>query len=86
MAKASTDEIVAAVPPEYYGGDRALYRAMVESNRQRVSPDGRISAEAAEPCCTTCAAFEETFKDAKIDLAQTYDNSFVERAPELRAK
>ena len=29
LAKASTDEIVAAVPPEYYAGDRALYRAMI---------------------------------------------------------
>ena len=47
LGKASTDEIVAAVPPEYYAGDRALYRAMIESNRERVSPDGRISAEAA---------------------------------------
>ena len=86
LGKASTDEIVAAVPPEYYGGDRELYRAMIESNRERVSPDGRISPEAANRTYHNLAAFEDTLKKAKIDLAKTYDNSFIERAPGLRAK
>ena len=86
LNKASTDEIVATVPPEYYAGDRALYRAMIESNRGRVSPDGRITSEAAQITYRNLAAFEDTLKNAKIDLASTYDNSFVERAPSLRAK
>jgi NitT/TauT family transport system substrate-binding protein len=86
MNKASTDEIVDAVPPEYFAGDRALYRVMVESNRARVSPDGRISPEAANITYRNLAAFEETFKDAKIDVSKTYDNSFVERAPGLRSQ
>lgn len=86
LGKASTDEIVDAVPPEYYAGDRALYRAMIESNRERVSPDGRISPEAANLTYRNLAAFEDTFKDAKVDVAKTYDNTFVERAPSLRAR
>ena len=80
LGKASTDDIVSAVPPEYYAGDRALYRAMIESNRERVSPDGRISPEAAQITYRNLATFEDTMKNAKIDLAKTYDNSFVERA------
>jgi hypothetical protein len=59
---------------------------MIESNRERVSPDGRISAEAANLTFRNLAAVEETMKNAKIDVAKTYDNSFVERAPGLRAK
>ena len=86
LGKASTDDIVAAVPPEYYAGDRALYRAMIESNRERASPDGRISAEAASRTYRNLAAFDDNLKNAKIDLANTYDNSFIERAPALRAK
>jgi NitT/TauT family transport system substrate-binding protein len=86
LGKASTDEIVAAVPPEYYAGDRDLYRTMIESNRERVSPDGRISPEAADRTYRNLAAFEATIKNAKIDLAKTYDTSFMERAPGLRAK
>src|SRR5262245_817339 len=86
LNKASTDEIVAAVPPEYYAGDRALYRTMIESNRERVSPDGRISAEAAQITLRNLTTFEDTLKTAKIDLASTYDNAFVERARSLGAK
>jgi NitT/TauT family transport system substrate-binding protein len=86
LDKASTDDIVAAVPPEYYAGDRALYRTMIESNRERVSPDGRISREAAEITYRNLAMFDDTLKHAKIDLAKTYDNAFVERALALRAK
>ncbi len=82
LHSASTDDIVASVPPEYYAGDRNLYRAMVESNRERVSPDGRISPEAANLTWRNLAAFEETLKNAKIDVARTYDNSFVEHALE----
>ena len=59
---------------------------MIESNRERVSPDGRISPEAADRTHRNLAAFEDTIKNAKIDVAKTYDNSFVERAPGLRAK
>jgi len=86
LGSASTDEIVAAVPPEYYAGDRALYRAMIESNRERASPDGRISPEAASRTYRNLAAFDDNLKNAKIDLANTYDNAFVERAPAQRAK
>ena len=74
------------MPPEYYAGDRALYRAMIESNRERVSPDGRISFEAAEITYRNLAMFDDALKRAKIDLAKTYDNAFVERALALRAK
>jgi NitT/TauT family transport system substrate-binding protein len=86
LDKASTEDIVAAVPPEYYAGDRELYRTMIESNRERVSPDGRISFEAAEITYRNLVMFDETLKRAKIDLAKTFDNAYVERALALRAK
>jgi NitT/TauT family transport system substrate-binding protein len=86
MNKASTDEIVAAVPPEYYGQDRDLYRIIVERNRGRVSPDGRIPPDGAARVLMNLTAFEPTLKDAKIDLAKTFDNTFVEKAPALRTK
>ncbi len=85
LRSASTDQIVASVPPEYYAGDPILYRTMIESNRERISPDGRISADAANLTYRNLAAFEESLKYAKIDVAKTYDNSFVERALAERA-
>jgi NitT/TauT family transport system substrate-binding protein len=85
MHKASTDEIVAAVPEEYYGQDRALYRIMVERNRGRVS-DGKIAPEGAARVLRNLVAFEPTLKDAKVDVARTFDNSFMDKARSLRAK
>lgn len=86
MNKASTDEIVAAVPEEYHGQDRSLYRVMVERNRGRVSPDGRIPPDGAARVLKNLMAFEETLKNAKVDIAQTFDNSFIDKAASLRAK
>src|SRR5262249_55888315 len=86
LNNASTDEIVNAVPPEYYAGDLALYRAMIESNRERVSPDGRITSEAAQITLRNLTTFEESLNNAKINLASTYDNAFVERARTSTAK
>jgi NitT/TauT family transport system substrate-binding protein len=85
LNKASTDDIVSAVPPEYYAGDRGLYRTMIENNRARVSPDGRITPEAAQITYRNLVIYEDTLKNAKIDLATTYDNAFIDRALSERA-
>ena len=58
---------------------------MVERNRGRVSPDGRIPLEGAGRVLRNLVAFEETLKDAKVDVARTFDNSFIEKAASLRA-
>jgi hypothetical protein len=58
----------------------------VERNRGRVSPDGRIPPDGAGRVLRNLVAFEETLKDAKVDVARTFDNSFAENAPKLRAK
>ena len=59
---------------------------MIESNRGRFSADGRITSDAAQITYRNLATFEDSLKNAKIDLAATYDNAFVDRAPSLRAK
>ena len=59
---------------------------MVERNRGSVSADGRIALEGAERVFRNLVAFEETLKNAKVDVARTFDNSFMDKAPGLRAK
>lgn len=80
ISKASTDQIVDAVPAEYYGGDRDLYRTVVEKNRGRFSKNGQISMATAENVLRIIAGQDPQVKAAKIDLAQTFDNSFLEKA------
>jgi NitT/TauT family transport system substrate-binding protein len=85
LDKASVEEIVAAVPAEYYsGGDRATYAKMVELNRGAFSKDGRIDLKAAENTYRALAAHEAVLKDAKVDLKETFDNTFVEKAAAAR--
>ncbi len=85
IEQASVEDIVAAVPPEYYaGGDRATYAKMVELNRGAFSKDGRAELKAAENTYRALSAHEEVLKNAKVDLAETFDNTFVEKAKAAR--
>jgi NitT/TauT family transport system substrate-binding protein len=81
IAKASIDEIVAAVPTEYYaGGDRAVYARMLELNRGAFTKDARIDPAWAETTFRAVSAHDEALKNVKIDLKETYDNSFADKA------
>ncbi len=85
LDKASVDEIVATVPPEYYaGGDRAIYAKMVELNRGAFTKDGRIDPPGPRTTYRALAAHEAVLKNAKIDLKETYDNSFADKAATAR--
>lgn len=80
ISKATTAQIVDAVPPEYYGGDKELYRTVVEKNRGRFSKNGQIAMATAQNVLRIVASQDEKVKAAKIDLSQTFDNTFLEKA------
>jgi len=85
IAKASVDDIVNAVPTEYYaGGDRAVYARMVELNRGAFTKDGRIEPAWAETTYRAVLTNDPALKNAKIDLKDTYDNSFADKANAAR--
>ncbi|HEX6003357.1 MAG TPA: ABC transporter substrate-binding protein [Burkholderiales bacterium] len=80
LRSASVDEIVAIVPKEYYGDDLALYKAGLAKNKEGFSPDGLFSMQGAQNVYRVLHAFVPEVQRAKIDLAATFDNRFVERA------
>jgi NitT/TauT family transport system substrate-binding protein len=80
LRAASVDDVIATVPSEYYGADLALYRGSLLKNKEGYSPDGRFSMEGAQNVHKVLAAFVPEVQKAKIDLAQTFDNSFADRA------
>jgi NitT/TauT family transport system substrate-binding protein len=80
LHKASTDQVIATVPPEYYGDDKETYRIAFEKNREGYSPDGRNSLEAVQNVYKILDAFEPEVKGKKLDLAATFDNSYVDAA------
>ena len=80
LRTARPDEVVATVPPEYYGDDPTLYKVSLLKNTEGFSPDGLFSAEGAKNVFNVLNSFEPTVQAAKIDLARTYDNSFAQKA------
>lgn len=80
LKTASADDIVATVPPEYYGADVELYKTGLRKNQPGISPDGRFSMQGAQNVYKVLNTFVPEVQKAKIDLALTFDNTFVDRA------
>lgn len=81
LDKASVDDIVNTVPKEYYaGGDRAVYAKMIELNRGAFTKDGRIKPAWAEATYRALTTEDPAIKNVKIDLKDTFDNLFADKA------
>jgi NitT/TauT family transport system substrate-binding protein len=82
IQKATPEQIVAAVPPEYYGENKAMYRVALGKNFNAISPDGTMSMAAAKNVYNVLKTFEASVQEAgdKIDLGKTFDNRFVVEA------
>jgi NitT/TauT family transport system substrate-binding protein len=81
IQKATPEQIVATVPPEFYGDQKAMYRVALGKNFASFSPDGMMSMAAAQNVHSVLKTFEPSVQQAsKIDLAKTFDNRFVVEA------
>jgi NitT/TauT family transport system substrate-binding protein len=83
VAKATPEQIMAILPPEYFQGDKELYHQSLIHNLPNVSPDGMISKEASETVLKVMSKVQPEVRGAKIDLATTYTNRFAEQANKL---
>jgi NitT/TauT family transport system substrate-binding protein len=73
------DQIVAAVPPEYYS-DKAMYKAALEKNLDAFKHDGIISEEAGRNVLRDLKSFDPTVQKATVDVAKTVNMSFAQKA------
>jgi NitT/TauT family transport system substrate-binding protein len=81
IAKASPQQIVDLMPAEYKAGNPSLYKEGLLKNMIGYSEDGQMSMVAAENVYKVLKQFEPSVMAAgKIDLAQTFDNSFAKKA------
>jgi NitT/TauT family transport system substrate-binding protein len=81
IAKATPQEIVDLMPAEYKAGSPSLYKQGLLKNMIGYSEDGMMSLKAAENVYKVLAKFEPSvMKAGKIDLSQTFDNSYVKKA------
>ena len=80
LETATPEQIAATVPEEYFLGDKALYIASVKANKPVYSITGVIPAAGMQSAADMLVAFEAELKDAKVDLAKTFDDRFVTKA------
>lgn len=80
LPSASIADIVAAVPLDYYGSDLDVYKAALQKNREGFSPDGRFTLQGAKNVHRVLQQFVPEVQKARINLAETFDNRFVETA------
>jgi sulfonate transport system substrate-binding protein len=80
LEKATPAQIAATVPEDYYLGDKALYLAAVKANKPVYSITGLIPPAGMQSAADMLVAFDAELKDAKVDLAKTFDARFVKKA------
>ncbi len=81
IAKATPQEIVDVMPAEYKAGNPSLYKEALLKNMIGFSETGELSMKAAENVYKVLRQFEPSVIAAgKIDLASTFDNSYVKKA------
>ena len=81
LQRASTDQVVAAVPPGFTLGDKASYIVALERLRPVYSPDGRIPPESVALTHRVTAAHDPAVRAAGgLQPEAAYTNAFVDRA------
>jgi NitT/TauT family transport system substrate-binding protein len=80
LEKATPEQVAATVPEEYFLGDRGLYLASVQANKPAYSITGLIPAAGMKSAADMLIAFDQELRDAKVDLAKTFDDRFIRKA------
>ena len=80
LEKATPEDIVKAMPEEYYLGDRSLYLAAVKASKPMYSVTGIIPPEGMKNALDMLVQFDPELKEAKVDLSRTFNDSFVKKA------
>jgi NitT/TauT family transport system substrate-binding protein len=79
LDKASPAEVADTVPPEYLLGDRPLYEAAVKASLPSYSRSGVVTKEGMDSVYATLRQLDPAFKDASVDLASTFIDTFVKQ-------
>ena len=80
LEKASPEDVAKTVPENYHLGDRPLYLTAVKASAAMYSRDGVISEKGMKNAYEMLAQFDAELKDAKVDLAKTFEGRFIRKA------
>jgi NitT/TauT family transport system substrate-binding protein len=74
------EEIMAKMPEDLVGPDKALYLAALKNTMPMYSTTGMMDPKGAEAVLAVFSQSSPEVANAKIDLSKTYTNRFVEQA------
>jgi NitT/TauT family transport system substrate-binding protein len=80
MAGSTPEQIIAALPDAYVGGQRDLYVSILKSSPGMYSTDGRLDESVLRSVIALAGSFDASVASANIDVTKTYTNRFVDRA------
>ncbi|MFK8250130.1 ABC transporter substrate-binding protein [Ancylobacter terrae] len=80
LETATPEQVAAAVPEEYWLGDKDLYIKAFNASRQAYSTDGEINEASMKSALSLLTTADPNFAAAKIDLSKTFDGSFLAKA------
>jgi len=80
LASAKPEDVAEAVPPEYHLGDKPLYIKAVQNSLESYSRTGIVPPEGMASVMDMLKQLDAELKDAKVDLATTFDDRFVRKA------
>jgi NitT/TauT family transport system substrate-binding protein len=72
------EEIMAKMPDELVGPDKALYLAALKNTLPMYSDTGRMDPKGAQAVLEVFSQSSPEVKNAKIDLSKTYTNKFID--------
>ncbi len=74
------EEIMAKMPPELVGPDKALYLAALKNTIPMYSTTGKMDPKGAQAVLAVFSQSVPEIAKANIDLSKTYTNKYVEAA------
>jgi NitT/TauT family transport system substrate-binding protein len=80
LQAAKPDDVAEAVPAEYHLGDKPLYIKAVQNSLESYSRTGIVPPEGMKSVMDMLQQLDPELKDAKVDLAATFDDRFVKKA------
>jgi len=77
LQTAKPEDVAEAVPAEYHLGDKPLYIKAVQNSLESYSRTGVVPPEGMTSVMDMLKQLDPELKDAKVDLATTFDDRFV---------
>jgi NitT/TauT family transport system substrate-binding protein len=78
----SAEDIAAKMPPDFAGGNKALYVKSINDTKGMFNTDGKMKADGAKNVLEVLSQFSPNVKSKKdtVDLSKTYTAEFVTKA------